>query len=155
MKFKFFEIFPTPWFWLLNFFPPKKCARAAKNLTKRVKIGLNLGTLVEFGQKWGYNVSILGELLPQGEFFPTRGGAHFLFHLPVVNPHFWQSNTDFLHSWNLWQHYMTFQKHFSVKSLQFWHTRKFLGPNSLIYRLFQNWQTLSRSPGPSGRLGFN
>ena len=39
-----------------------------------VKIGLNLGKLVQFGQKWGKNVSILGVLLPQGEFFPTGGG---------------------------------------------------------------------------------
>ena len=89
MKFKFFEIFPSPppeFNFLIS--SPLKSARAAKNLTKRVKIGLNLGTLVEFGQKWGYNVSILGELLPQGEFFPTRGGGAFFISFAGGQPTF-------------------------------------------------------------------
>ena len=70
-----------------------KCARAAKNLTKRVKIGLNLGTLVEFGQKWGYNVSILGELLPQGEFFPPRGGGRIFYFICRWSTHIFDNQT--------------------------------------------------------------
>jgi len=60
--------------------------RSAENLKKRVKIGLNMGKLGEFGQKRGKNVSILGKLLPQAEFFPTgRGVRIFEFYLPVWN----------------------------------------------------------------------
>ena len=56
-------------------------------MKKRVKIGLNLGKLGEFGQKRGKNVSILRKLFPQAEFFPTgRGVRIFEFYLPV---HFW------------------------------------------------------------------
>ena len=35
-----------------------------------------MGKLGEFGQKRGKNVSILGKLLPQAEFFPTGGDAN-------------------------------------------------------------------------------
>ena len=52
---------------------------------KRVKIGLKLNKLGEFGQKRGQSVPILGEFLPQGEFFPTGGGVRiFEFYLPVA-----------------------------------------------------------------------
>ena len=39
-KIKFNEIIPTTNFDLRISFPPKKCARSAKNLKKRVQIGL-------------------------------------------------------------------------------------------------------------------
>ena len=67
----------------MNFFLFLKNARAApKILQKRVKIGLNQGDFGDVGQKRGYNVSILGELVPQAELFPGGGGI-FEFYLLV------------------------------------------------------------------------